>query len=329
MFANTNQEYPISLLKATGIKSFETLGKTIGKSGKTISRSLLSVDTIFPMLTKLSQNIFQRQQELILAIDDTLIKKKYSKCMQGSGPFYDMKISRRVTGFKVQCAAVTDGKSIMPIDASYLFSSDTPHPNAPSKLELFRAMTLNAITKFSTKKIIVAADGLFSTTHILRWCLKQNIATEMRMHSNRVIEYEGKEIKIKNLQNVQPKGRHKARTVTVKWHDMTLFLTGQKRRDQHGNETIVYLVSTFKAKPSKHVATYQKRWGIEKMFRTTKQHLGLKDCYSTNLSTQFNHLASVFLAYAFAQIEQKKYKVENSETAIRWFKAHSLEDMRY
>ena len=46
MFTNTCKEYLISLLKATGIKSFETLGLAIGKSGKSMSRLLLPRDGI-------------------------------------------------------------------------------------------------------------------------------------------------------------------------------------------------------------------------------------------------------------------------------------------
>src|ERR1700722_4970489 len=32
------------------------------------------------------------------------------------------------------------------------------------------------------------------------------------------------------------------------------------------------------------------RWGIEKMHRTTKQSMGLQECFSTKIDTQFNHI---------------------------------------
>ena len=51
MFAKTNQKYPISLLKTIEIKNFIQISKTIGKCDKIIFRSLLSVDSIFRILS--------------------------------------------------------------------------------------------------------------------------------------------------------------------------------------------------------------------------------------------------------------------------------------
>ncbi len=86
---------------------------------------------------------------------------------------------------------------------------------------------------------------------------------------------------------------------------------------KNGKESIVYQVSTYFAKPSKHVKTYKKRWPIEKMFRTTKQHLGLQECQSTKVETQLNHAAAVFLAYSYVVVQQKKKKFKTPEEALR------------
>lgn len=329
MFANTNSEYPIALLKSIGKKSFEALGRAINRSSKTIARSLNDTETNLLQLEYLAKNVFRKNNELILAVDDSLVKKIYSKLFEGAAHFFDLKIGREIIAFKLQCGAITDGKSIMPINFSYLFSSKMPHPAAPSKLELFQNMVLSAQKQFANQLITVAADGLFSTKEILKWCLDNNIRAEMRMHSNRKVEFKGKIEALKNIENLEPKGRHKARTIQVIWHGMTLYLTAHRRQDKHGDETIVYQISTFKAKPSKHVATYKKRWGIEKMFRTTKQSLGLADCYSLSLKTQTNHISSVLLTYALAQVAQKLYKLKNTETAIRWLKAQDSEELKF
>ena len=101
---------------------------------------------------------------------------------------------------------------------------------------------------------------------------------------------------------------------------MKLYITAQKRIDKKGKETIVYQVSTYFAKPSQYVKTYKNRWLIEKMFRTTKQHLGLQECQSTKIETQLNHAAAVFLAYAHIVIEQKKRRLKTPEEALRALK---------
>lgn len=217
---------------------------------------------------------------------------------------------------------------MIPLNVSYLFSKDTAHELQPSKLQLFQDMVKQTQDKFSDKKIVVLADGLFSTIEILKWCIENNIPAEMRMHTNRKVLYKGQLIKLKDLSDLQPRGRHKARTVNVEWHDLKISVTADKRKDKRGNESIVYLVSTYKDKPANHVAAYKKRWGIEKMFRTTKQYLGLQDCQSKSLKVQFQHLASVFLSYAFLQIAQKKYKFENPEDTIRWFKSQEFEKIK-
>ena len=326
MFANTNQEYPLLLLKSTGIKNLTTLATVAGKSDKTICRSLLSLDSIFPMLVKIGKKMFWNKKELFLIIDDSLIKKIYSRFLQGAGGHFDQKTGRRVMSFKIQLACISDGKNIIPLTVSYLFTADNPHDFAPTKLEIFKATVLYAQHQFPDINIKVLADGLFSTTEILQWCLANKIAAEMRIHSNRSVEYKNQIVTLKKLDTLQPKGRYKARTILVKWHKLLLYVTAERRQDKHGNESIVYLVSTFKAKPSKHVFTYKIRWLIEKTFRTVKQHLGLQHCASRSLRTQFQHVSAVFLAFAFAQVAQKKYKFKTSEDSIRWLKSLNPEE---
>ena len=75
MFANTNQEYPILLLKSTETKNFTQLAATAEKSDKSICRSLLSLDSIFPMFVQISKKMFFGKEVLFLIIDDSLIKK--------------------------------------------------------------------------------------------------------------------------------------------------------------------------------------------------------------------------------------------------------------
>ena len=111
------------------------------------------------------------------------------------------------------------------------------------------------------------------------------------------------------------KGRQIARTISVLWHDMELEVTIVRHIDKHGDETIVFQVATYKALPHEHAANYKKRWAIEKMIRTSKQHLGLQDCYSKLLQTQHNHVASVLLSYALTQLDMRKYRFKNTRTS--------------
>lgn len=54
----------------------------------------------------------------------------------------------------------------------------------------------------------------------------------------------------------------------------------------------------YKALPREHVEHYAKRWRIEMLNRTTKQSIGIGECFSRKLEIQHNHVAAVLLAYA-------------------------------
>ena len=60
--------------------------------------------------------------------------------------------------------------------------------------------------------------------------------------------------------------------------------------------------------PTFYVHDYKKRWPIEKLFRTSKQHLGTAECFSTQLETQEKHIAAVLLAYAIDLMRNSQTK---------------------
>ena len=154
------------------------------------------------------------------------------------------------------------------------------------------------------------------------------IPLEVRMHSNRVVIYKGEKITLQQLiKKFGPKGRQSARTVTVSWHDIQLEVTIVKRTNNHGEETIVFQAATYKSLPIKHVKNYKKRWPIEMVIRTSKQHLGLQDCYSCSLKKQRNHTAAVLLAYGITQFEMKRCKLKIPEDAVRRLKKQTVESV--
>ena len=108
-----------------------------------------------------------------------------------------------------------------------------------------------------------------------------------------------------------------ARTIPVVWHDMDLELTIVRRFDKHGKESIVFQIATYKALPCEHVANYNARWNVEMLNRTTKQEIGLQECFSRSLETQYRHTAAVLLAYSLAQLDRKISKLDKVENALK------------
>jgi SRSO17 transposase len=319
-------KYPLLNLLSIGKKSFENLAGTIHKSGKAVSRWLQPSTFSLGYAQHLCQSMFRGEKKLLCIIDDTLIKKIYSEEMQGAGMFYDSKVGKQIMAYKLIICLISDGKFAIPIECAYLFSKellDLIPEKFQSKEDIAKTFIQVAIKLFSKAKIIVVADGLYATVSLLKWCYDNGIAAEMRMHSNRVITFKEEKVSLRKLatrKGIRPKGRKMARTVSALWHDMELEFSIVRRIDKKGIESIVFQVATYKAIPHEHVANYKKRWAIEKMIRTSKQHLGLQDCYSKSLQTQHNHVASVLVSYALVQLDMKRYRLKTPEQAIRRFK---------
>ncbi len=313
---NTMIAYPVLLITSIK-KSFEALGEAIGKTGKTICRWLKSADTYYEILLQLSIKEFATKKELILIFDETLIRKMYSRLMEGAGNFYDTQLFRRVMAYKLLVAMLTDGSQSFPFNATLLFSKElVPNPKE-TKYEWIKKVILKIKDIFPAAHIIVAADGAFASKDFLLWCVNNKVSAEVRMRSNCSVVYKNEKIRIRDIKELRPKGRQMARTIAVIWHGIPLFITAQRRIDKKGEESIVFQASTFEAKPIRHVEIYQTRWNIEKMFRTTKQHLGLQECSARKMETQESHIASVFLAYALLQCERKKQNFITPEAALR------------
>lgn len=324
MFINTKLEYTLLLIKSIGNRSFKALGSLIGKSGDTVKRRLNRANENLELLAKIAVNFFAGSKQLYLIIDDTLIKKIYSRYMQGSGRFYDTKIGRKIMAYKLLCSAITDGKYALPLGAALLFDKDLVSEPILSKGDLVKKFILYAKKLFPRIRITIILDGAFASRDFLLWCTELSIDTEVRMHSNRKVLFKGQNIAIRDIKELFPKGRHMARTIKALWHDIPLEITAQRRIDKHGAESIIYQAATFTAKPSMHVAIYKKRWPIEKIFRTTKQHLGLQECFSLNIDVQMSHITSVLLAYSLLQLECKNRNLRTPEDALRHLKTKNM-----
>ena len=318
---NNITTYPfITILINIGKRSFENMGRVIKKSGDTISRMLRPGHESLDASKKLAQQIFANKKTLLVAIDETTIKKIYSQMMEGTRWLFDTKIGRCINAYKLIVAAITDGKFTVPICTAFTFGKEF-YKNAREAQEVtVKFFIKTASDLFPGTKIIAVLDGAFATVNYLKWATENNIATEVRMHSNRVVEYKGKRKKLRDIKEIRPKGRQMARTVQVCWQGLSLYVTAVRRIDKHGDESIVFQAATYNASPNQHAKNYNRRWGIEKLFRTTKQNMGLQECFSTKIGTQFNHICAVLLAYSIAQLEMKNNGYKNPEVAIRALK---------
>ena len=319
---NTSIIYSALLILSTTKRSFSALGRLIQKSRDTVRRFLQPKEVVLELAHTIAKNIFKNSNQLFLAIDDTLLSKMFSQNMVGTGYFFDSKIGKRIIAYRLILGVITNGKLTVPIGLGFLFAKELLNKQdfVLDKLDYIKQFYQKAKELFPNKKIKIAADGLFAAIKFLQWAAHNGVDIIVRMHSNRVVIYNGLLCKIKDIANLQPKGRQMARVIQVEWHGIKLYLIAERRTSKNGKETVVYLVSTYKTRARQYVKDYKKRWPIEKVFRTTKQHLGIAECFSTELQTQEKHIAASLLAYAITQVKMKNGNFKTPEDAIRAFK---------
>lgn len=309
----------LTILTSIGKKSFENMGRLIKKSGDTIGRMLRPGQESLEASKKIAQQIFANKKDLLVVIDETTIKKIHARMIEGTSWLFDTKIGRSINAYRLMVGAISDGKFTVPINAAFTFGSELYKNAREAKIVTVKYFIATASFLLPDKKFIAVLDGAFATLTYLKWAIENGVKTEVRMHSNRVVEYKGKRIKLREIKSLRPKGRQMSRTIRIIWKGIPLYVTAAKRINKHGDETVVFQAATYAATPSLHAKAYKHRWNIEKLFRTTKQSLGLQECFSRKIDTQFNHICAVLLAYSMAQLEMKQRRFKNPETAIRAF----------
>jgi hypothetical protein len=300
------------------------MGRSIEKSGDTVARSLLDEGKTLAELKSIAVRMLGKRRKLQLIFDNSMLRKMFSEKVEGTWKHYDGILGTTVNGYQVFVAMIAFGNLRFPWE----YKATMPEGLCPelheSTLEIIQRIYADICKYFAGIEVTVLADGLFSTSKMIEWCKTASVRAEMRMHKSRVVMYAGKMIRISEIKKLIPKNVRRARTIEAIWQGQHVFITAEKRVDKHLNETIVYLISTYRAKPSVHAENYKKRWPIEKCFRTAKGKLGFQDCASTRFSKQCNHLASVFLAYALVELERHASKLDSADQAI-----HQLRQMNF
>jgi hypothetical protein len=321
--------YSLLLISSIHKKNFSAIGRCINKSGRYVASLVQKMESNFDLMERIIIEKLGNSKEIFITIDHTLIKKMFSKQIEGTGKWVDTKIRRKIMAFKMYTALFTDGKMTLPFHAIFANPDELLPKATESKYDWIKRIIFAAQRLFPDKKITLLGDGEFSTIELLRWLRKSKVRAEMRMAKSCKVIFNGQAIRISDIKGFTPKGRQMARTIKVEWHGIELHLTANKLINKNGSERIVYQAATYKAKPAEHVRAYKIRWTIEKLFRTSKQSLGLQDCISTSLETQLNHATSVLLAYSLLQIECRYQRLDSPEKAIQSLRTKKLDFLQH
>jgi len=317
-----NITYPIALiLSSQSRKTFEFLAREIGSNGDFIAKVLDISPSSTTGLINICRSIFKTKRPY-LVIDDTLILKIYSQIIEGACDNYSSSDRKEYRSLCSVVALLTDGKIAIPVDQMLWTSLEYDKINHMKKWQIAQIL-IQRIQKLVDIKMVVM-DGLYATQEMIQWLNASNIKFEMRFHSNRKVAYKGTKTQIRRMNAFNLNGKRPKRTLLIRWYNFELYVTALRRRMRNGDFSIVYQVSNYKASATQHIQAYGCRWDIEKFFRTAKQKLGLNDCQSRKRDRQEKHIMSVFLAYAFAQLERIRLKSKNVERAIKSLKRYNF-----
>ena len=324
---STDLLYSYLLIFSTGKKTFENMGRSIEKSGDTVSRSLLQTSQTLAEVRSIAIRALGEKKEIKMLTDHSIVRKMFAQCMEGTWPLYDGVLGKCVNGYRWFVVLLVCGDVAFPWECKFDLPKELASENDETWLQTIQRIYADVQINFPKSRVTIVADGAFATTAMVDWGVKSRLKVEMRMHKNRRVVYRGISSKISEIKELIPKGRHFARTIQVLWHGNIISITAQRRINKHGDETIVYQIATYEAKPSLHVQTYKQRWLIEESFRRCKQIFGVQDCASTSFEKQCNHTAAVLLAYSLTQLERVIGKHDRIEDAIRALKSMDFNTM--
>ena len=95
-----------------------------------------------------------------------------------------------------------------------------------------------------------------------------------------------------------------SKRMTAAYHEMELYFSVHKRKNKSGEYQYVYIVSNMDLCAKNYLKLHEKRWVIEKIFRTIKQLLGLNQCYSRFLEKQETHIYFFSLIIVFWKVKK-------------------------
>lgn len=315
----TNLRYSISLLLSTANKkTCPALSAVFDTSDDSMLRMLeheaISLDDLFASAKK-----FFGEKPLYLILDDSLLKKMFSKFIQGTSDNFDSADRKCYRSLCSVTAMLSDGVYALPIDQKTWTSEEFVIGEYYKKTELAQQLITEIQKRFKIKCVVM--DGLYATTDMIDWCIKNHVLFECRFHSNRVIATKNEgSVSLKICKQLKLTGSRQARTIRAQWKGFSLYITSVRRINRYGICSIVYQVSNYTASALGHVRVYDIRWKIEKFFRTAKQYLGFADCQSRKLLLQTNHIKNVFMAYHFLQWECRKSRLKSPEMALKKIK---------
>ncbi len=259
-------------------------------------------------------------------IDETMIDKVFSTKIEAVAYNYSSTHSDTIKGLSIVVAVITNGRITIPITFKTWLSSKQFPDKHKTRIELAQQLMIDI--QMQAPGIMFLMDGAFSSEGMLRFCLEHKMKYCMRFHSNKKVIVDGELAQVRHHDGIKISNKKKSRVVKGLYKGIEVFLVAFKRKEKRSVAKIIYLVTSENESPKKMISTYKKRWAIEKVFRTAKQHLGLRDCQARSALKQEAHIFAVFVAYSFLEIQKIHRHAKNPEQILHKLRGHRPGQLR-
>jgi hypothetical protein len=254
-----------------------------------------------------------------IIIDFSLLEKLYSQKIPFVTYDYDGSKKQISKGFSIGFVFWSNGKVTIPLDYDLWIRKKEILEGYRTKIEIAQELLLSIKAQgIPVKEALM--DGAFASEAMIKFLKTNDMRFTMRIPTNRVIQTEKEKNQLSKHSELQMKGNERYKTIQGSYKGEQLFFTAHKRNGKNDTKEVVFIVSDVERKPKEHVQEYDDRWPAEKYFRSSKQHIGISQCQSTDSDKQEFHIFSVMVSYAILQCikyDKKKQSVEEVIHDIR------------
>lgn len=246
----------------------------------------------------------------VLIVDSSQLTKLYAKNIEGLCYDYNGCMKGIFKGLTNVTLAWSNGKITIPIEFDFWISRRAIKDTKlyAKKTEISKELIMRWKKHIPFKYIVL--DGEYGNEPFLRFLEKNSILYSIRIACNRKVYIKGIEAQLKKHPALKLIRNEKYKTALGCYKGIPAYFTVHKRKGKKGSKQIVFIISNIVGLSAKeHVLAYSLRWPIEKMFRTLKQSLGIKECQSTNAKKQEAHIYATFLAF----VELEKIKIDKQK----------------
>jgi Transposase DDE domain len=277
------------------------------------------IEECIQFLHEIIKNNSTEENPGYIIVDFTLLEKHFSEHISGVTYDYDGSRKRVEKGFSTGFIVWSNGNIVIPFDYTLWLRKKDAGEFYKKKTTLVIELIL-AAKKHGIPFKEVRLDGAFASVEIFNFIKQEGLLITARIPSNRVIDSNGEENQLSKHSHLQMKGNEKYKTIQGSYKEHDLYFTAHKRNATGNKKEVVFIVSNVIRTPKEHVEAYSKRWPPEKYFRSSKQHIGITHCQSTNADKQKFHIFSAMVAYSILQCikyDKKKQSVEEVVHDIR------------